>query len=196
MLRRSLVTTNDLTFTVARLVLGVTFFIHGAQKMLGWFGGFGFHATTDSFLQWVIPAPLAFLAICAEFFGGFALIVGLCTRFAVFGIIANMVVAISKVHSENGFFMNWSEAKGGEGFEYHLLAIALALVVLIKGAGAFSIDEAIGWRAQKTGQTAAFPTRNRAEPDGQSLATQGEASLARPDSASLARSALGPVCSC
>lgn len=149
MLRRMLATTNDLTFTVARLVLGVTFFIHGAQKMLGWFGGFGLHAITGSFLQLGIPAPLAFLAICAEFFGGFALIVGLFTRFAAFGIMANMVVAISKVHSENGFFMNWSGTQSGEGFEYHLLAIALALGVLIKGAGAFSIDETVAWRSRK-----------------------------------------------
>jgi putative oxidoreductase len=144
-----LATTNDLTFTIARLVLGVTFFIHGAQKMLGWFGGFGFHLTTGSFLQMGIPAPLAFVAICAEFFGGFALIVGLCTRVAAFGIMVNMVVAISKVNSENGFFMNWSGTQNGEGFEFHLLAIALAIVVLIKGAGAFSIDEAVAWRSRK-----------------------------------------------
>lgn len=149
MLRQMLATTNDLTYTIARLVLGVTFFIHGAQKMLGWFGGFGLHVTTGSFLQWGIPAPLAVLAICAEFFGGFALIVGLFTRFAALGIMANMVVAISKVHSENGFFMNWSGTQNGEGFEYHLLAIALAFVVLIKGSGAFSVDEAIGWRSRK-----------------------------------------------
>jgi len=155
-LRKLLATSNDFTLTLIRLVLGIVFFAHGAQKMLGWFGGFGFHATTDSFLQWGIPAPLAFLAICAEFFGGLALIVGLLTRFAAFGITVNMVVAISQVHSENGFFMNWSGTQSGEGFEYHLLAIALALVVLIKGAGAFSIDEAIGWRSRKLAKPRPF----------------------------------------
>ena len=144
-----LATSNDFTFTVARLVLGVTFFMHGAQKMLGWFGGIGFHGSTSSFLQMGIPEPLAFLAICVEFFGGLALVVGLFTRIAALGIIADMLVAITKVHSDNGFFMNWSGTQKGEGFEYHLLAIALAIVLLIKGSGAFSVDEAIAWRWRK-----------------------------------------------
>lgn len=156
MLRQSLATTNDLTFTIARLVLGLTFFIHGAQKMLGWFGGYGFHVTTGSFLQMGIPEPLAFLAICIEFFGGFALVIGLFTRIAALGIIVNMVVAISTVHSNNGFFMNWSGTQKGEGFEYHLLAIALALVVLIKGAGAFSVDEGIAWRSRRLAKRGPF----------------------------------------
>ena len=90
-----------------------------------------------------IPTPLALLAICAEFFGGLGLIVGLLGRIAALGIIVNMLVAIAKVHSANGFFMNWTGQQKGEGYEYHLLAIALALVVLIKGSGAVSIDGAI-----------------------------------------------------
>jgi len=141
MVRKLLATSNDLSLTVIRLVLGVVFFAHGAQKMLGWFGGYGFHGTMGFFTQQMgIPAPLAFLAICAEFFGGLGLILGLLARIAALGIITNMLVAIATVHAANGFFMNWSGKQKGEGFEYHLLAIALALVVLIKGSGALSID--------------------------------------------------------
>ena len=143
MFHKLLATSNDLTLTVVRLVLGVTFFAHGAQKMLGWFGGSGFHGTMGFFTQQGVPAPLAFLAICAEFFGGLGLIFGLLARIAALGIIVNMLVAVATVHARNGFFMNWTGQQKGEGFEYHLLAIALAIVVLIKGSGALSIDRAI-----------------------------------------------------
>jgi putative oxidoreductase len=147
MFGKLLATPNDSTLTIMRLVLGVTFFMHGAQKMLGWFGGYGFQGTMGFFTQQMgIPAPLAFLAICAEFFGGLGLILGLLSRIAALGITVNMLVAIAKVHSGNGFFMNWSGQQKGEGFEYHLLAIALAVVVMIKGSGAFSIDRAIEGR--------------------------------------------------
>lgn len=143
-MRKLFSTPNDFTLTVVRLILGVVFFAHGAQKMLGWFGGYGFHGTMGFFTQQMgIPAPFAFLAICAEFFGGLGLIVGLLSRIAAFGIIVNMLVAIATVHRFNGFFMNWTGQQKGEGFEYHLLAIALLLVVLIKGAGALSIDRAL-----------------------------------------------------
>jgi putative oxidoreductase len=144
MFRKLFSTSNDFVLTIARLVLGVTFFMHGAQKMLGWFGGYGFHATMGTFTHYLgIPAPLAFLAICAEFFGGLGLLVGLLSRVAALGIIVNMLVAIATVHHVNGFFMNWTGQQKGEGFEFHLLAIALAIVVLIKGSGAVSIDRAI-----------------------------------------------------
>ena len=144
MFRKLVSTPNDFTLTIVRLVLGIVFFAHGAQKMLGWFGGYGFHGTMGFFTQQMgIPAPLAFLAICAEFFGGLGLLVGLLGRVAALGIIVNMLVAIATVHHVNGFFMNWSGQQKGEGFEYHLLAIALAIVVLIKGSGAISIDRAI-----------------------------------------------------
>ncbi len=140
-MRKLFSTPNDLTLTVVRLVLGIVFFAHGAQKMLGWFGGYGFHGTMGFFTQQMgIPAPLAFLAICAEFFGGLGLIFGLLTRIAAFGIIVNMLVAIITVHHVNGLFMNWFGNQKGEGYEYHLLAIALGLVLLIKGAGALSLD--------------------------------------------------------
>jgi putative oxidoreductase len=144
MLRR-LVATDDSTATATlRLVLGVVFLAHGAQKMLGWFGGPGFSGTMGFFTGTMhIPAPLAFLAIAAEFFGGLGLILGFLTRIAAFGIAMNMVIAIAMVHRSFGFFMNWTGAQKGEGFEYHLLALAITAFLIIRGAGAFSVDRTI-----------------------------------------------------
>ena len=145
MLKRLLQTQDDIAFTVLRLVLGVVFFAHGSQKMLGWFGGYGFKGTMGFFTQTAhIPAVFAFLAIAAEFFGGLGLLVGLLTRIAAFGITVNMLVAIMTVHLPNGFFMNWTGQQKGEGFEYHLLVLALTTALMIRGAGAFSLDRAIG----------------------------------------------------
>ena len=135
---------------VARLVLGLAMFPHGAQKVLGWFGGYGFAGTMQFFTGTMhIPAVFAFLAIAAEFAGALGLIVGLLSRVAAFGIASVMVVAILTVHSANGFFMNWAGSQKGEGFEYHLLAIGLALVVMIQGAGKTSLDGLIASRLPK-----------------------------------------------
>jgi putative oxidoreductase len=136
---------DDSTATaIIRLVLGVVIFAHGAEKMLGWFGGFGYSATMGFFTGTMhIPAPLAFLAIAAEFFGGLGLILGFLTRIAAFGIAANMVAAIAAVHKAFGFFMNWNGTQKGEGFEYHLLVLAMTAFLIVRGAGAFSIDRAI-----------------------------------------------------
>ncbi len=144
MLRRLISTTNDPTLTVVRLVLGAVFFAHGAQKMLGWFGGHGFSATMGFFTHNMgIPALFAFLAIAAEFFGGLGLLVGLLGRVAAFGILCNMLVAIVMIHSHVGFFMNWSGTQKGEGYEYHLLAIAMCVTIFVKGSGAISVDRAL-----------------------------------------------------
>jgi putative oxidoreductase len=141
MLKRLLKTSDDSVLTVLRVVLGVVFFMHGAQKMLGWFGGYGFHGTMGFFTQKMgIPAPLAFLAIAAEFFGGLGLLAGLLSRVAAFGVAVNMVVAVWMVHFQNGFFMNWSGTQKGEGFEYHLLTLAALMAVMVRGGGAFSVD--------------------------------------------------------
>ena len=136
-------TSNDVAFTILRFVLGVVFFAHGAQKMLGWFGGFGFHATMGFFTHMGMPAPVAFLVICTEFFGGLGLIVGLLTRVAALGIGGEMIGAIFIVHLPNGFFMNWFGNQKGEGVEYHLLVIAMAAALLLRGGGAFSVDRAL-----------------------------------------------------
>jgi putative oxidoreductase len=144
MFRKLLSTSDDWTLTLLRLFMGVIFFAHGAQKALGWFGGYGFSGTMGFFTNMMhIPAPLAFLAICAEFLGGIGLLVGLLGRVAAFGITCNMLVAVLLVHSKVGFFMNWTGQQKGEGFEYHLLAIAVAIVLMVKGSGAFSIDRAL-----------------------------------------------------
>ena len=143
MLKRLMGTSNDVSFTILRVVLGVVFFAHGAQKMLGWFGGFGFHATVGFFTHNGMPAALAFLVICTEFFGGLGLIVGLLTRIASLGIAGLMIGAIFMVHLPNGFFMNWMGNQKGEGIEYHLLALAVAATLLLRGAGAFSLDRAL-----------------------------------------------------
>lgn len=137
-------TSNDLTVTLARLVLGIIFFAHGAQLALGWFGGHGWTGTMYYFTQIMhIPAPFAALAILAQFLGGLGLIVGLLGRIAALGIALDMLVAIFTVHLSNGLFMNWFGAQKGEGFEFHLLAIAIAVLVIVKGSGAASIDRAL-----------------------------------------------------
>lgn len=143
-MRKLLATPNDRTLTILRLVLGVVFFAHGAQKVLGWFGGYGFTATMGFFTHMMhIPALFAFLAIMAEFLGGLGLIVGLLGRVAAFGITCNMLVAIAMVHGKNGLFMNWTGQQKGEGFEYHLLAIAICILIMVRGSGAFSADHAL-----------------------------------------------------
>jgi len=113
MFRKLVHTDHDWLLTVVRLVLGIVFFAHGAQKLLGWFGGAGFNGTMNLFThQMGIPAPLALAAIAAEFFGGLGLIVGLLGRVAAFGIICNMLVAVVMVHSHVGLFMNWWQSTG------------------------------------------------------------------------------------
>lgn len=149
MLRKLLATSDDWTLTLLRLVLGIVFFFHGAQKALGWFGGYGFSGTMGFFTGMLhIPAPFAFLAICAEFLGSIGLIVGALGRIAAFGIATNMLVAIVMVHSHFGLFMNWSGQQKGEGFEYHLLAIAIALVLMARGSGWFSVDRALAGKTK------------------------------------------------
>ena len=143
MFRKLMSTTDDFAVTILRLSLGVVFFAHGAQKALGWFGGFGFNGTMGFFTQTLhIPAPFAALAIAAEFLGGLGLLVGLLSRIAAFGIACNMVVAVAVIHIHFGFFANWFGNQKGEGFEFHILAVAGAIVIMIKGAGALSLDRA------------------------------------------------------
>ncbi len=137
-------TEDSWALLIIRLVLGVVFFAHGAQKTLGWFGGYGLSGTMGFFTQQMhIPAPLAFLVIIAEFPGCLALIIGLLSRVVAFGIACDMVGAILMVHLPNGFFMNWSGKQAGEGFEYFLLIIAMCVALIINGSGKWSADRAI-----------------------------------------------------
>lgn len=132
---------QDYAAWVARVVLGLVMFPHGAQKVLGWFGGYGFSGTMAFFTgQLGIPAFFAILALLAELGGSIALLFGVVSRLGALGIAITMSVAVLMVHLKNGFFMNWFGGQSGEGFEYHLLAIGLAVVVMIRGGGALSVD--------------------------------------------------------
>ena len=128
---------------ILRFTLAVVIFPHGAQKVLGWFGGQGFKPTVQFFSSAGIPPALALLAMAAEFLGPLGLAVGLLTRLAAFGIACVMLVAIATVHWPHGFFMNWSGTQQGEGFEYHLLALGIAIALIIMGGGAWSVDRAL-----------------------------------------------------
>lgn len=142
-------TSNDAGLTLIRVALGLVMFPHGAQKVFGWFGGYGWTGTMGFFTGMMgIPALFGALAILAEFLGSLGLITGLFGRVAAFGILCNMVVAVALVHAKNGFFMNWGLVAGqGEGFEYHILVIAMALLVIWKGSGAYSADKVIAAQA-------------------------------------------------
>ena len=141
MVKKLLRTNDNIAGFVLRVLLGIVIFPHGAQKLLGWFGGHGFSGTMGFFTgKMGIPAVLAFLVIITEFFGSLALITGTLTRLAAFGIGCVMLVAAMMVHLPNGFFMNWAGKQQGEGFEFHLLAMAIAVALMIIGGGRWSID--------------------------------------------------------
>lgn len=141
MIKKFLETNDDITGFVLRLLLGVVMLPHGAQKLLGWFGGYGFSGTMGFFTgKMGIPAVFAFLVIITEFFGSLALITGALTRLAAFGVGCVMFVGALMVHLPHGFFMNWSGKQQGEGFEFHILAIAIAVALMIKGGGRWSVD--------------------------------------------------------
>jgi putative oxidoreductase len=141
MLGKLINTREETAPLVLRVMLGLVFFPHGAQKVLGWFGGHGLAGTLDFFTQTLgVPLILALLVIAAEFLGALGLIVGLLTRVAAFGIGCVMLGAVALVHWPNGFFMNWGGNQGGEGFEYHLLALAISVALMISGGGRFSLD--------------------------------------------------------
>ena len=134
-------TDRDYGVLILRLTLGIVFFPHGAQKVLGWFGGAGLSGTLDHFTQQMgLPLAVAALVIAAEFLGSLGLVVGFLTRIAALGIASVMAGAIFLVHLPFGFFMNWFGNKAGEGFEFHLLAIGMALALMIRGGGAASLD--------------------------------------------------------
>ncbi len=142
MFKKLFYTDNNLSNFILRVTLAIVFFPHGAQKLLGWFGGYGFSATMQFFMQQHIPGVLAFLVILTESIGSLLLLLGLGTRIWAFLLTVIMLVAIT-MHSANGFFMNWAGTQKGEGFEYHLLVIGITLTLLIKGAGRWSADRSI-----------------------------------------------------
>ena len=136
---------NNTTALIARLALGIVVFPHGAQKLLGWFGGYGFSGTMG-FLTGTVGLPwiIALLVILIEFFGALFLIAGFATRLAAIGVIGNFIGVVVTSHINNGFFMNWSmQPNKGEGIEFFILLFGLAIISLITGGGRASIDAAI-----------------------------------------------------
>jgi len=138
---RLLSTTDSFAPLFLRLSLAVVMFPHGAQKVFGWFGGYGFTGTMDHFTGTLgVSSAVAFLVIAGEFLGSLGLAAGMLTRFAAAGLIPIMIGAIKMVHLPNGFFMNWYGNQEGEGFEYHLLVLGMALALVVSGGGRWSMD--------------------------------------------------------
>jgi putative oxidoreductase len=134
-------TNASFSYWVPRVILGCVMFPHGAQKLFGWFGGFGFTNTMTYFTETAgLPWIIAFLIIIGESLGALGLIVGFFTRLSALGLICIMVGAIITVHIPNGLFMNWLGKQAGEGFEYHLLVIGISIPLLISGGGKYSVD--------------------------------------------------------
>ena len=133
---------NNWTALFVRLTLGIVIFPHGAQKLLGWFGGYGFEGTMGfltggAHLPWIV----ALLVILIEFFGALFLVFGFATRLAALGMLINFIGIVITSHLHNGFFMNWTNTAGtGQGYEYHLLVIGMSLALLVAGGGKASID--------------------------------------------------------
>jgi putative oxidoreductase len=134
-------TTNDFTGLVLRIVLGGIMMPHGAQKLFGWFGGYGFTTTMDFFTATMkLPRTIALLVIIVEFFGAAALIAGFASRFWALAFLLIMIGAIVTINYKNGLFMNWFGTQSGEGYEYHLLVIGICIAILLNGSGRYAID--------------------------------------------------------
>jgi len=135
-------TNNDLSLTIIRSVLGFVFLPHGAQKVFGWFGGFGFSGTMKYFMDVMkLPWIISLLVIVIEFFGALALIAGLWTRLMAFSFIVVTLGIIFTSHIQYGFFMNWFGRQNGEGIEYFILVLGLAVPLLMGGGGKYSVDK-------------------------------------------------------
>lgn len=137
-------TNNDWAGFVLRLTIGLIMFPHGAQKMLGWFGGPGFtkemeHLTVHMHLPWIV----SLLVILIEFFGAISLVIGFASRLwaIAFGVL--FIGIILTAHLEHGFFMNWFGNQQGEGYEYHLLVIGLCIALGLTGSGKYATDSLI-----------------------------------------------------
>jgi len=140
MFRRLLQTEQSYALLALRVVLAVVIFPQGAQKLLGWYGGSGFDGTMPFFGSIGVPAVLALLVIASDFFGALALAAGLGGRLAALGTALVMFGAMLLVHGQYGFFINWYGTQPGEGIQFHLLALAASIVLMVKGSGAWSLD--------------------------------------------------------
>ncbi|WP_299184714.1 DoxX family protein [uncultured Aquimarina sp.] len=144
LVKKLLKTHPNIGFSIARLTLGLVIFPHGAQKLLGFFGGYGYTATMESFTtQMGLPSILAASIIMIEFFGAISLIIGIFSRFWAVSLTGMFLGIIFTTQLEHGFFMNWFGNQAGEGYEYSLLIIGLSLITTIHGSGKWSIDHLI-----------------------------------------------------
>jgi putative oxidoreductase len=140
----------DVTLFMTRLIVAVVVSAHGVQKLFGWFGGFGYEGTMSFFTQAIgLPYVFALLIIVAETFGMLALALGLFSRILSAAVIVIMLGAIFTIHRAHGFYMNWSGTQQGEGFEFHIVVIALSLITMLHGAGAYSLDNIFFSRKKK-----------------------------------------------
>lgn len=147
MLRAIIETSDDRIPMLARLALGIVMLPHGGQDLFAWFGGAGIDGALGEYTALGIPPFLGWIVILVKFFGGVALIVGFLGRAAAFAIALVLLAAVVTIHWSVGFFMNWHGALKGEGFEFHILAVTLAVIVIIRGSGALSVDRALTARA-------------------------------------------------
>ncbi len=144
MLKGFIQTEDDIKFFILRFTVGFIVLAHGFQKLFGWFGGHGLSSTIEAFAQWFgFPAFITFLVVMSDSFGAFFLILGFLTRFMAASISMVMVGAIIFVHGRWGFYMNWYSEQRGEGFEFHLLILAICVVLIIAGGGKWSADKLI-----------------------------------------------------
>ncbi len=161
--RRLVQTEPSYVLLVLRVALAIVIFPHGAQKLLGWYGGPGVDGTLQFFAAVGVPAGIAVLVIVSDFFGSLALAIGLVGRIAAFGTTMVMLGAMVMVHGQNGFFLNWNGDQAGEGIQFHLLVLAVAAVLMVKGSGAWSIDRLLLRSAtQATPEVAREPELRRA----------------------------------
>jgi putative oxidoreductase len=159
MFKKLLTTSNESGLLVIRLVLAIMIFAHGAQKLLGWWGGYGFEGTMGFFTQTMgIPWIFGFAAIVTEFFGGILLALGMFSRLWAAAIGVVMAVAVFTVHLPNGFFMNWGGSQKGEGIEFFILAIGIAAALVIQGGGKWAVDSLL---ANKLTSTERIKAENR-----------------------------------
>lgn len=144
MFKKTLQTDESVAALILRITLGVVLFPHGAQKLLGWFGGYGFTGTMEFFTGTLhLPWVIGFLVIMIEFLGSLMLLSGMAVRYVAITVMINFIGIIFISHIQNGFFINWSGSQKGEGYEYHLLVVGIALSLLISGAGKFSADRMV-----------------------------------------------------
>jgi putative oxidoreductase len=137
-------TNTELNALVLRILLGTVIFVHGAQKLFGWFGGSGFESTMNYLTETMnLPWIIAFLTIVLESIGALALIAGLTTRFLAFAFTGIGLGIVFTTHLEHGFFMNWFGNQAGEGYEYFLLWLGMSVALVFSGGGRYALDRLI-----------------------------------------------------